>query len=367
MAILEQFHNKGFIHRDIKPDNFVTGPETYSDKIYIIDYGLCKRYFDCPTGRHIPFRNDRKLTGTARYASINNHLGCEQSRRDDLESLSYTLIYFMKGRLPWQGVQPNQKRGRNEQILHSKQSFDIDFLCRGLPDEMAIFMLYCRSLSFEDKPDYVSLRKQFTDYLAAEKLDINFHYDWVPAQSLFGMHRSTTVNLDLERKGTYHGNQVKQGVVVKQRTGMKVSNSFLDSNFFERKNSVVPNNSKLLLVPTESYISVINGSNYAEIDPYENSSFKNSGSSCNLKEDDIDEENAIPNERPINTYIKVPVFNCTKKPKRSRPIKTGRNSLMGTRDPYNSILRSKSAFAGKRVKGNLHQRTKKFQPKLNQK
>ena len=85
---LEFLHNNHFIHRDMKPD-------------HVIDFGLAKRYRDPKTGEHIPYKDNKSLTGTARYASVNAHLGIEQSRRDDLESIGFILIYFLKGSLPW--------------------------------------------------------------------------------------------------------------------------------------------------------------------------------------------------------------------------------------------------------------------------
>ena len=98
---LEYMHNNHFIHRDMKPDNFLVGVGKKQQLLYMIDYGLAKRYREPKTGDHIPYRDNKSLTGTARYASVNTHLGIEQSRRDDLESIAYILIYFLKGSLPW--------------------------------------------------------------------------------------------------------------------------------------------------------------------------------------------------------------------------------------------------------------------------
>nr|VZI45602.1 unnamed protein product [Spirometra erinaceieuropaei] len=109
LSRVEFVHNKCFVHRDIKPDNFLMGIGRHCNKLYIIDYGLAKRYSCQRTGRHIPYREDKNLTGTARYASINAHLGIEQSRRDDMESLGYVLMYFNRGSLPWQGLKTIEK------------------------------------------------------------------------------------------------------------------------------------------------------------------------------------------------------------------------------------------------------------------
>eukprot|EP00826_Nyctotherus_ovalis_P045719 TRINITY_DN5088_c0_g4_i1.p1 TRINITY_DN5088_c0_g4~~TRINITY_DN5088_c0_g4_i1.p1 ORF type:complete len:172 (+),score=46.81 TRINITY_DN5088_c0_g4_i1:345-860(+) len=130
---IEYIHSKNYIHRDIKPDNFLVGLNKNSNRIYIIDFGLAKRFRDPKTQQHIPYKENKSLTGTARYASINSHLGIEQSRRDDLESLGYVLVYFRKRKLPWQGVVAGNKAEKYQKIMEKKMSTPVEQLCESLP------------------------------------------------------------------------------------------------------------------------------------------------------------------------------------------------------------------------------------------
>jgi serine/threonine protein kinase len=126
-------HTRLFIHRDIKPDNFLVGLGPNAWKIYVIDFGLSKRYKDPKTDQHIPYKNNKSLTGTARYASVNTHVGIEQSRRDDLEGICYVMLYFLRGSLPWQGLTAKNKNEKYHRIMESKMSMSAETLCKGFP------------------------------------------------------------------------------------------------------------------------------------------------------------------------------------------------------------------------------------------
>ncbi|KAL0456975.1 UNVERIFIED_CONTAM: Casein kinase-like protein 11 [Sesamum latifolium] len=123
---VEYMHSRGFLHRDIKPDNFLMGLGRKANQVYIIDYGLAKKYRDLQTHKHIPYRENKNLTGTARYASVNTHLGVEQE--DDLESLGYVLMYFLRGSLPWQGLKAGTKKQKYDKISEKKMLTPIEVI-----------------------------------------------------------------------------------------------------------------------------------------------------------------------------------------------------------------------------------------------
>ncbi|KAF1892290.1 hypothetical protein Lal_00010754 [Lupinus albus] len=256
---VEFVHSKSFLHRDIKPDNFLMGLGRRANQVYCIDFGLAKKYRDSSTHQHIPyrliglpritpecigaqhtfvaessrggyvvrvrdcyksvqdqvvvlicnvpsifhsldlagtvlillhlltannlfdhfnFRENKNLTGTARYASTNTHLGIEQSRRDDLESLGYVLMYFLRGSLPWQGLKAGNKKQKYDKISEKKVSTSIEALCRAYPTEFASYFHYCRSLRFDDKPDYAYLKRIFRDLFIREGFQFDYVFDW---------------------------------------------------------------------------------------------------------------------------------------------------------------------------------------------
>ncbi|XP_015576550.1 casein kinase 1-like protein 10 isoform X2 [Ricinus communis] len=175
---VEYMHSRGFLHRDIKPDNFLMGLGRKANQVYIIDYGLAKKYRDLQTHKHIPYRENKNLTGTARYASVNTHLGVEQSRRDDLESLGYVLMYFLRGSLPWQGLKAGTKKQKYDKISEKKMLTPVEVLCKSYPSEFISYFHYCRSLRFEDKPDYSYLKRLFRDLFVREGYQFDYVFDW---------------------------------------------------------------------------------------------------------------------------------------------------------------------------------------------
>ena len=176
---LEFIHSKNIIHRDIKPDNFVLGLDNKSHIIYILDFGLSKKFRSSRTHQHIKFSVNKKLIGTARYASINALKGCEQSRRDDLEAIGYVLLYFLRGSLPWQGLHVNKGEDRYKKILQKKKGTSAEDLCKGFPNEFVEYINYTRNLEFEADPDYKFLRNLLTTVLEKQNSQFDFYYDWL--------------------------------------------------------------------------------------------------------------------------------------------------------------------------------------------
>ena len=178
VSILEYIHNRHIIHRDIKPDNFVMGLNDLSQYVYILDFGLAKKYRSSRTLEQFPFVNRRKITGTARYASINALRGYEQSRRDDLESVGYVLIYFLKGKLPWMGIEAKTKEQKYKKILQKKIDIPTKDLCEYLPEEMEIILDYVKNLEYKENPDYEMLRGYFNSMIRKEHSKFDYIYDW---------------------------------------------------------------------------------------------------------------------------------------------------------------------------------------------
>eukprot|EP01130_Rhizamoeba_saxonica_P014327 TRINITY_DN6252_c0_g1_i2.p1 TRINITY_DN6252_c0_g1~~TRINITY_DN6252_c0_g1_i2.p1 ORF type:complete len:294 (+),score=40.31 TRINITY_DN6252_c0_g1_i2:246-1127(+) len=187
---MESIHSKKYLHRDIKPDNFLMGLGDEVNVVNVIDFGLAKKFWDIENNKHIPYRENKQLTGTARYASINTHLGIEQSRRDDLESLGYVLLYFLRGSLPWQGLRAQNKSHKYRRILQRKIRTSVDELTQDHPEEFLIYMQYCRSLPFGNTPDYAYLRSLFRNVFLRMGYTYDFDWDWISVQYNFEDRRT---------------------------------------------------------------------------------------------------------------------------------------------------------------------------------
>ena len=174
---IEFVHSKNIIHRDIKPENFVFGLNNDST-LYIIDFGISRKYRS--ERKHLKFQMLGKLFGTVRYASYNASRGIEQSRRDDLESIGYMLIYLSTGNLPWQGVNLKDKNISKKyvEMLLLKKYLSYEVLCKGLPNEFISYVKYCRNLKFEEEPDYEFLKNLLKKVMSDNEFKLDYIYDW---------------------------------------------------------------------------------------------------------------------------------------------------------------------------------------------
>lgn len=177
---IEYLHAKGIVHQDIKPDNFMSGVGPKVHHIYIIDFGLAKRYY--ADGQHIKYRNQVSFAGTVRYASINAHKGIQQTRRDDLEAIGHMLLYLLRGSLPWSGMSGKTEE-KYRKIRAKKETMPLDELCAGFPDEFKTYLRDVRKLGFRERPNYAGLRQLFSTLRSSLELQ-DHDFEWLQGRRL---------------------------------------------------------------------------------------------------------------------------------------------------------------------------------------
>jgi len=176
LTILEEVHNSGIVHRDLKPENIVVGRGENSNQMFLIDFGISKIYKDT-YGRHIPYREKKSFIGTARYASLAAHDGIEISRKDDLESLGYVILYLLKGSLPWQNLNVNEKE-KCKKVGELKAALKPEELFKEFPEELVKYMNYVKGLDFKENPDYNFMKGLFIKLAISKKYIIDNLFDW---------------------------------------------------------------------------------------------------------------------------------------------------------------------------------------------
>lgn len=178
---LEQLHRKLYVHRDIKLANIMMGRDDKRDLVYLIDIGLAKKYGN---GKyHIPYKKNQRQVGNSAFASRRAHLKHEISRRDDLESLGYVLIYLLRGNLPWRGIPASNSFERLRQMEEHKLATTIDSLCEGCPRVFVKYFNYCQNLKFAQEPDYNYLRQLLRSLGHKMNLTYDNIYDWTKTQN----------------------------------------------------------------------------------------------------------------------------------------------------------------------------------------
>jgi casein kinase 1 len=239
---VQSVHEKSLIYRDIKPDNFLMGkPHTKGANIvHLVDFGMVKQYRDPKTKQHIPYRERKSLSGTARYMSINTHLGREQSRRDDLEALGHVFMYFLRGSLPWQGLKAVDNKQKYQKISETKQLTSIKDLCHGFPEEFQTYMTYTRKLAFEETPNYDYLRGLMDSVLnkigAAGEVD---SFDWLSP-------RGSSSNIQLNPDTSANTNDLHSVEAATKMTlhGSRMLNKSLPTNNATNTNLTLPDPSR---------------------------------------------------------------------------------------------------------------------------
>ncbi|CAF0784612.1 unnamed protein product [Adineta steineri] len=179
-------HRRSIIHRDIKPDNFTMGINSKCQNVYLIDFGLSKYYLNKKTRQHIEYNDKKHFLGTIRYASLRTHAGIEQSRRDDLESFAYTLIYLARldKYLPWQGIKCRNKKEKQEKIYEIKLHTHMENLCLNLPKEFQELLIYTRQLGFAEEPNYFYIFSLIKQVYQTMNIKNDFIYDWIINKSI---------------------------------------------------------------------------------------------------------------------------------------------------------------------------------------
>lgn len=178
---LEYLHSKCIVHRDIKPENFMFGIGRKTHHLYLIDFGLSVKFWD---RGHARMSSSNSLTGTARYASVNAHRGCTQSRRDDLEASGHMFMYFLRGSLPWSGLKAKTQAEKFKKIADTKVSYPLAELCKGLPQDFEMYLSYTRKLAFKDRPDYRMLLNLFREVRKKEGIVEDWELQWLRGTDL---------------------------------------------------------------------------------------------------------------------------------------------------------------------------------------
>ena len=180
---LEFIHSKDIIYRDVKPENFLIGIKD-PNVIYIIDFGLCKKYRSSKTGKHILPKLTGKFNGTLRYASPNVVRGKESSRRDDLISLGYMLIYLLKKELPWQETFANLNKSQYIELIYLKDTNACGQLFKNIPKDFSEFIKYSRNLKFDQNPNYAYLRSILVKIIYNNNFNYkNITFSWINSKN----------------------------------------------------------------------------------------------------------------------------------------------------------------------------------------
>ena len=311
LTILEQVHSKHIIHRDIKPDNFVMGINGNENNLYLLDFGLARKYRSSTTGNHYQMKNRKKLTGTARYASINALKGYEQSRRDDLEAVGYVLMYFLRGSLPWQGLPVKTKEDRYRKIMEKKQATSSEELCEGFPPQFVEFLNYTKKLTYEEDPDFIYLKSLFHTVMTKFSYEFDDVYDW--SEKKFPPIKNVNANQGIaekDDKGNKINNQIKPEnveTVICQENRPK--NILINSNSLNVNKEIYPQETLPQNIVKDQVYNSINNVKPSEFPPVYIDTIRNMTTTVEMKPDQALE----PMQKQTNVKVEVVQKSLSKK------------------------------------------------------
>jgi len=229
IGVLHFIHDKNIIHRDVKPDNCVMGSAELNENLYLIDFGLAKKYRSSRTLKQYPLTKKKRLTGTARYASIHALEGYEQSRRDDMESVGYIMAYLMRGGLPWQGLKLKSKENKYKNILEKKKEISSQELFKGFPNEFPEILDYIKKLEYTEEPEYEMLRNKLISLCKRLNYKFDYIYDWTTERDLVKRkNKKNLTSMKTQSTTTHNENRKKSKSKKKEKYVEKLVEDLLD-------------------------------------------------------------------------------------------------------------------------------------------
>lgn len=234
LVLLENIHNKLLLHRDIKPENILVGKGDTSDTIFFVDFGISKYYKD-NLGRHIAYREKKSFIGTTRYASIAAHLGVEISRKDDLESLAYVIIFLAKGQLPWQNLNVCEA-DKTKKVGEIKIKTSVEELCKGMPEEIAKYLTYVKNLSFKENPDYIFLKGLIMKAAMINNIIMDNQWDW--ALPLKIEHSPKKKNTKEKEKNEKHIEVINKGMKKEEKMNIIIKKETMGKKKLSQENLI---------------------------------------------------------------------------------------------------------------------------------